>query len=146
MSETLQPFHIANDQLGQPDALRAQMKTDGYLFFRKLLPTSAVDEVYQAILDICQACNWADADGHAQGEPRLEGRPEFWEVYDRVQSLEIFHALAHRPELLNLIEILVQETPFVQPRNIARISFPNAQHFTTPPHQDYVHIQGTPTV
>ncbi|MFN8492298.1 MAG: phytanoyl-CoA dioxygenase family protein [Caldilineaceae bacterium] len=145
MSE-MQPFVDSSALLGQPAALRTRMQQDGYLFLPGLLPTAAVGEVYNAIMAICKACQWVDVDGHAQGEPRLEGRPEFWEVYDRVQSLEMFHALAHRPELLNLIEILAQETPFVQPRNIARISFPNAQHFTTPPHQDYVHIQGTPDV
>ncbi len=142
----MRPFTDSSALLGQPAALRTRMQQDGYLFLPGLLPTAAVGEVYDAIMAICKACQWVDSEGHAQGEPRLEGRPEFWEVYDRVQSLESFHALAHRPELLNLIEILVQERPFLQPRNIARISFPNAQHFTTPPHQDYVHIQGTPTV
>jgi hypothetical protein len=142
----LLPYQASSDLAGQPAALRERMKQDGYLFFRGLLPATAVSEVYDAILAICQACNWADSAGHAQGQPRLEGRPEFWEVYDQVQCLEVFHALAHRPELLQIIEILVQETPFAHPRNIARISFPQAENFTTPPHQDYVHIQGTPDV
>jgi ectoine hydroxylase-related dioxygenase (phytanoyl-CoA dioxygenase family) len=146
MTDTLQPFQTSNELLDQPAALCARMKQNGYLFFRGLLPAETVSEVYRAILAICQAAGWADAEGHAQGQPRLEGAPDFWEVYDQVQRLESFHALPHRPELLSLIETLVEEQPFVHPRNIARISFPQAEHFTTPPHQDYVHIQGTPDV
>ncbi|MFN8442938.1 MAG: phytanoyl-CoA dioxygenase family protein [Caldilineaceae bacterium] len=146
MNETLSPFQISNDLLDQPDALRARMQQEGYLFFRGLLPAAAVGEVYAAILKICQEHDWADAEGHAKGEARLEGSPDFWAVYDPVQRLEVFHALAHRPELLQLIGELVQETPFAHPRNISRIVFPQTEHFTTPPHQDYVHIQGTPDV
>ncbi len=146
MSEILHPFHISNDILDQPSALRARMKKDGYLFFRGLLPIDAVSQVHSAILTICQQHDWADAHGHAQGQARLEGAPDFWAVYDPVQRLELFHALAHRPELLKLIGDLVQETPFLHPRNISRITFPQTEHFTTPPHQDFVHIQGTPDV
>jgi len=142
----LTPFTNSSDLLGQPAALQARMQQDGYLFLAGLLPIKAVGEVYNAIMAICQECHWADAAGHAQGPARLEGAPDFWEVYDRVQSQEIFHALAHRPELLQLIKVLVKETPFLHPRNIARITFPQTEHFTTPPHQDYVHIQGTPDV
>jgi hypothetical protein len=146
MTDTLIPFRESTALLGQPEALRNQMQEDGYLFFRGLLPLSVVDEVYQAILQICREQGWADAAGHAQGPARIEGAPDFWEVYDRVQTLELFHALPHRPELLRLIEILVQEQPFLHPRNIARITFPQTEQFTTPAHQDFVHIQGTPDV
>jgi hypothetical protein len=142
----LTPFTDSSNLLGQPEALRARIQQDGYLFLRGLLPISAVGEVYDTIMKICKDCGWADSEGHAQGPARLEGAPEFWEVYDRVQASETFHAFAHRPELLNLIELLVQETPFLHPRNIARITFPQTENFTTPPHQDYVHIQGTPDV
>ena len=146
MGETLYPFQISNDLLAQPAALRERMASDGYLFFRGLLPASAVGEVYNTILNICRAHDWADEAGLAKGEIRVEGAPTFWEVYDEVQKSEDFHALAHRPELMKLIADLVQETPFLHPRNISRIVFPQTEHFTTPPHQDYVHIQGTPDV
>ncbi|MEZ4866375.1 MAG: phytanoyl-CoA dioxygenase family protein [Caldilineaceae bacterium] len=136
------PFTDSTELLREPDALRARMATEGYLFIRNLVPRPTLDELYAAILAICQREGWADDEGHAQGEPRLEGSPEFWSVYDALQSLESFHALAHRPELLAIIETLVQERPLVHPRNIARISFPHAEHFTTPAHQDFVHVQG----
>jgi hypothetical protein len=140
----MQPFNDASDLLETPAALRSEMQTNGYLFLPGLLQPETVGEVYAEILRICQQQGWADAHGHPQGPPRLEGHDEFWEVYDPVQQLESFHALAHRPEILHVIEMLVQETPFPHPRNIARITFPQAEHFTTPPHQDHALIQGTP--
>ncbi len=140
----MKPFIDATDLLDQPTALRARMRQDGYLFVRGLLPQATLAAAQQAILTICQNHGWADAAGHAQGVARLEGSPEFWDVYDDLQRLEAFHALAHRPELLGMIETLVQEPAFVHPRNIARITFPQAEHFTTPAHQDFVHVQGTP--
>ncbi len=142
----LQPFTDSSDLLGQPAALRGRMQQDGYLFMPGLLPTGAVQEVYSAIMAVCQECGWADGAGHAQGPARIEGAPDFWQVYDRVQQSEVFHAFAHRPELLQMIEVLVQDQPFLHPRNISRITFPQTEQFTTPPHQDYVHIQGTPDV
>ncbi len=139
----IKPFVASQDLLAQPEALRERVRSDGYLFFQGLLPQEVVSEVYKDILDICREKGWADSQGRVQGPPRLEGHPEFWEVYDAVQRLESFHALAHRPELVGVVEDLVQEEVFVHPRNIARITFPQAEHFTTPPHQDFILIQGT---
>lgn len=140
----IQPFTNAKPLLTEPAQLRQQMQQDGYLFLAELLPAAALTEVYNAIIELCQQQGWADANGRAQGETVVEGEDAFWAVYDPLQKLECFHALAHRPELLDVIEVLVQESPFVHPRNIARISYPQTEHFTTPPHQDFVHIQGTP--
>jgi ectoine hydroxylase-related dioxygenase (phytanoyl-CoA dioxygenase family) len=120
------------------------MAQEGYLFIRALLPTEAVATLYDQIAGICRKYGWMDDDGYAQGEPRLEGKAEFWEVYDEVQCLEEFHALAHHPSIIKLIRALVQEEVLVHPRHIARIAYPRAEFFTTPPHQDHVLIQGTP--
>ncbi|MBV7329204.1 phytanoyl-CoA dioxygenase family protein [Chloroflexi bacterium TSY] len=143
MSEQMGPFINAKDLLETPDQLRATMKKNGYLFLPGLLTRAVVGEVYDSIMNLCKEHEWAHDDGRAKEPVRLEGEDAFWEVYDPLQKLELFHGLAHRPELLNVIEILTQDTPFVHPRNIARIAYPQAEHFTTPPHQDFVHIQGT---
>lgn len=129
--------------IDQPEELRRRMSRDGYLFFCGLIPAEALHELYDAILAICQQHGWADAQGCMIGRPKVEGDPEYFGVYEQVQRLESFHALAHRPELTGVIKSLVQETVLVHPRNIARISPPNAQKFTTPPHQDFALIQGT---
>ncbi len=140
----MKPFLDSRDVLDQPAELRERMSRDGYLFISSLLPRQSLTAIHDAILDICRQKGWADAHGRAIGRPRPEGDPEYWEVYDLVQRLESFHALAHRPEIIRVIEAIVQEPVLVHPRNIARISPPNAQRYTTPPHQDFVLIQATP--
>jgi hypothetical protein len=140
MEEFLDSSGVAD----QHDLIRERMARDGYLFLRGLLPPEPVHELYNAIMALCQQQGWADAQGRASGQPRLEGSPEFWAVYDGVQRMELFHAFAQRPEVLNMVETLVREPVLAHPRNIARISFPNAEFFTTPAHQDFVHIQATP--
>lgn len=140
----IQPFTNTSARLANPASLRAQMQRDGYLFLPGLLPRDPLDTVYNAIVQICQQQGWADEDGRVQGPTVVEGEDAFWSVYDPLQKLEVFHTLAHRPELLQVIEALVEETSFVHPRNIARITYPQTEHFTTPAHQDFVHIQGTP--
>lgn len=141
---SIQPFSDSRALLQSPAELRSRMKQDGYLFISGLVPHESINEVYGAIMRICQQKGWADERGRAQGPTVVEGEAAFWAVYDPLQKLACFHALAHRPEILQVIQALVQEPPFVHPRNIARITYPQTEHFTTPPHQDFVHIQGTP--
>lgn len=137
-------FTCSRALLNQPESLRRRIEEEGYLFLASLVPKADADEVYRAIMRICREEGWADAQNLALGEPRLEGREGWWEVYDRVQCLEEFHALAHHSNILRVIEAIVQEPALVHPRNIARITFPATAHYTTPPHQDYPLIQGTP--
>ncbi len=140
----MQRFLDSSAALDKPALLRGRMARYGYLYLPGLLPAGIVHDMHAAILNICIRHGWLDTQGHPRDSARLEGSPEFFEVYDDVQRLEAFHAFAHRPEVLHVMELLVQEVVLVHPRNIARISFPHAEHFTTPAHQDYVHIQATP--
>jgi hypothetical protein len=140
----MEAFIDSSSVLDRPAMLRGRMVRYGYLFFRGLLPVDVVTAMYDTIIGACRDKGWVDEQNHPAGQPRLEGSPEFFEVYDAVQRLEQFHAFAHRREVLRVIETLVQEQVFVHPRNIARISFPKAEFFTTPAHQDFVHIQATP--
>ncbi len=142
--QELHPFRDSSDLLLNPEALQRQMQEEGYLYLSSLLPKDVVHEVYAIIIELCQTYGWADQQGFAQGSARLEGSDAWWEVYDPLQKQESFHALPHRPELLQLMEALVGETVLVHPRNIARIVFPATEFFSTPPHQDYPLIQGTP--
>ncbi|MCS7224507.1 MAG: phytanoyl-CoA dioxygenase family protein [Armatimonadetes bacterium] len=141
--EVLKEFRDAMPILSDGNQLRERMTQDGYLFFRRLLPEDEVLAVRRDIIRLCQDKGWVDETERASSHPRWEGSDDYWEVYDALQCLESFHALAHRPELKDIVYHLVQEEVFVHPRNIARITFPNVDQSTTPPHQDYVHIQGT---
>ena len=138
-----EPFFDASPLRGDADALQARMTQDGYLFLPGLLPSAQVASLYGEILALGRKAGWVDAEGNARGEPRLEGADDWWEVYDRLQTLESFHALAHVPALTGVVEALVRKPVFPHPRNIARITFPGAAFFTTPAHQDFPLIRGT---
>ncbi|MDW8028318.1 MAG: phytanoyl-CoA dioxygenase family protein, partial [Armatimonadota bacterium] len=141
-SETLLPFEDSRPLLHDADAIKERMERDGYLFISQLVPEDDVREVSDAIQQICRKEGWMDEKGYPTREPVLEGQTEWFIVYDKVQCLEAFHALAHHPNILQVIESIVREPVFVHPRNIARIVFPGTDYYATPPHQDYVHIQG----
>ena len=138
------PYRDSTPERNDVPALRRRMSEDGYLFLSGLLPADAVGALRERILELCRAQGWADAEGNPQGAARLEGQAAWWEVYDPLQKSRVFHALAHRAELMGVMERLFGEAALVHPRNIARITFPDAAFFTTPAHQDFPLIQGTP--
>ncbi|HEY0828167.1 MAG TPA: phytanoyl-CoA dioxygenase family protein, partial [Bacilli bacterium] len=65
-------------------------------------------------------------------------------LYLEIQKLEVFHEIAHDPVILNIMFLLFEQEAFPHPRNICRILLPHPQLRPTPPHQDFLHIQGTP--
>jgi ectoine hydroxylase-related dioxygenase (phytanoyl-CoA dioxygenase family) len=145
----LRPFTISNDALNDGDVLRERMTRDGYLFFRNLIPTEAIQAARAEILQLCAAAGWlAEGTKTEEGIARpgvtwVEPQPEFMEVYNAVQKGQAFHALALTPPLMTMLQTLFGEEPLAHSRNIARIIFPQNTLFTTPSHQDYIHIQGT---
>ncbi|MGC8669327.1 MAG: phytanoyl-CoA dioxygenase family protein [Chthonomonadales bacterium] len=138
-----------NELLLRPSALREHADQSGYLFFRHLVDRAAIEKVRRGILALCARAGWLAAGTDpaegiaAPGVAFVEPQPQFMEVYDQVMRLESFHALAHDAGLTAVFQALFGETVLVHPRNIARIIFPHNVRFTTPAHQDYVHIQGT---
>jgi ectoine hydroxylase-related dioxygenase (phytanoyl-CoA dioxygenase family) len=145
----MEPFAESNEMLGDAAALRRRAQMDGYLFFRNLVDQHAVREVRREFVRIVHRHGWLDEgadpdDCITSQPPRIEGMAEFWPVFTDFQRLECFHALAHTPAILDMLESVLGEPVLVHPRNIGRIIFPTTP--PTPPHQDYVHIQGTPDV
>ncbi|MCY4404327.1 MAG: phytanoyl-CoA dioxygenase family protein [Candidatus Poribacteria bacterium] len=144
----IEPFTESNEFLSQPDKLREQARQDGYLFFRKLIDTDSIQQLRQNFLEICHRHGWAQGgetlmDGIRIGGPFMEGDDGYWPVLDEFQSLESFHAFAHHPAILDMCDKLFGEKTLVHPRNIGRIMFPENTKFTTPAHQDFIHIRGT---
>lgn len=143
-------FAISNDLLSDADALRQRAQADGYLFFRGLADQDALRQLRRQILGFCADAGWLQPGTDpndaiaAPGVAPIEGQPDYMSVYDRVMRLEAFHAFAHQPALLAVLDALFGEPTLVHARNIARIIFPQATQHTTPAHQDYIHIQGTP--
>jgi hypothetical protein len=145
----MKPFLDSTDALQSPAELRARAARDGYLFFRGLLPPEPLRETRLRILGVCARHGFLapgtdpDLAIAAPGVRFREGDPEYMAAYDEIQKLETFHALAHHPAIVDMLHALFGEEVLVHPRNIARVMFPQNTQFTTPAHQDYVHIQGT---
>lgn len=58
-------------------------------------------------------------------------------------KLQEFQALQHHPNLIEVIERILGEPVMPHARIIGRTIFPQREVFTTPPHQDFIPIQGT---
>lgn len=142
MNKTV-PFHDSEPDFHDAETLRQRLDDEGHLFFKGRIPKPDLNAVYEDIWQLCVEKNWVDSDGSIVADPPIiEGEERFWEVYDPLQKLESFHALAHHFSILEPLALVLSEPVFVHPRNIGRISFPQATQFATPPHQDFPLIQG----
>lgn len=157
----LQPMYEANELLLDPlqdpsstdaqaktIALRERLQTDGYLFFRQIIPQPALLELRDQMTRILADVGWIlDGDqrlaAKAIGLAQREGEPGYFEAHDRIVKLEALHSLAHEPHLLAVMRQVLGESAFPHPLSITRLVFPNNPEITTPPHQDYRNNQGT---
>lgn len=147
----MKPFVESSDIANDGDALRRRADGDGYLFLRNWVDKEAVLAARRDIAAVLQDAGWIDAGTDADEAvtshpPHVSGETEFSPVYDRVQMLESFHTLAHDEAILEVTGHLLGYDVLLQPSNIARFIFPTNLEQTTPAHQDFVHIQGTPEV
>jgi len=142
------PLKTSNCLLDDAAALRARLAGEGYLFFEGLIDGKPIRALYEDILRILDRHHWLDrayptADARSRAVPAMEGEPEYFAVYDEVQKLERFHGLAHETSVMAAMRQAVGQTAFPHPLGIARLSFPDNDECTTPPHQDYPNNQGT---
>ena len=150
-------FTDSTPLLDSPEALRERAAEDGFLFFKGFLPKEPLLELRRQILEILDGHGWLkkgvdlmEGVGDREAIARdAEADPQWTRIgvgqqaYREVQSLELFHTLPHHPKLLAFYEMLFQAPAFPHPRNIARVMMPASSLAPTPPHQDYIYIQGT---
>lgn len=161
MANTISVGYVdSSPLLGNAEALRQRAAEDGYLFFKGLLPRDLVMELRRQFLEVLGQFGWVDKRHDpmdAYGDPKAiakENREELiscgtgvhQRAYQAIQRLELFHALAHHPNLIAVYEQLLGTAVLPHPRNIARLMLPSPHNAPTPPHQDYIHIQGTKNV
>ena len=147
----MKPFVESNDISNDGEALRRRADRDGYLFLRNWVDKEAVLAARRDIAGVLQDAGWIDGgtdpeEAMTSHPPHVSGEPEFSPVYDRVQRIESFHTLAHDEAIMEVTGHLLGDDVLLQPSNIARFIFPTNLEQTTPAHQDFVHIQGTPDV
>jgi ectoine hydroxylase-related dioxygenase (phytanoyl-CoA dioxygenase family) len=150
-------FLDSSPLLGNPTALLERAASEGYLFFKGLLPVADVLEVRRDILAVVERHGWRQPGSHAlDGQvdldainrtPNHELRSDIGvttKIYEDVQRLESLHRLPHHPRLLALYKDLFGgRKVLAHPRHIARMMTPHPSLVPTPPHQDFPLIQGT---
>jgi len=150
-------FTDSTPLLGAPDELRARAAVDGFLYFKKFLAPEPLLELRRQILEIIQRAgllktgmDLMEGVGDLEAIARAEAAdPQWarlgvgWNLYRDVQCLELFHSIPHQPKLLALYRSLFGEEVLPHPRHIARVLLPAPSFVPTPPHQDYLYIQGT---
>lgn len=145
----MQPFLNSTEVLGDGKELRERMERDGYLFVRALLPAEILEDLRLQMLEILREAGWVRADGPLEeafadlGGFCVEPQPQYMEIYHRLYKLQAFHAIQHHPNLIGLFERMLGEAAMPHPRIIGRIIFPRREAYTTPPHQDFIPIQGS---
>ena len=147
----LSKFLISEPATEDAQTLRERLQQTGYLFFRGLISVPQIRATRAEILKACAAEGWlqpgtdSEEGIAAPGIAHTEPEPDFMTVYSQILRGQAFNTLSHDPGLLGVLRGLFEENPLPHARNIARIIFPQNTDYTTPSHQDYLHIQGTET-
>ena len=147
----MRPFVESNDIRDDSAELRRRAASDGYLFFREFADAESILQTRRDITAILEGVGWLDKgtdpfEALTTQRARLNGTEEFDPVYDLMQRLESFHTLGHDGAITDLLERLFGQQPMLQPSCNIRVIFPSRLEYTTPPHQDFIHIQGSPDV
>ncbi len=144
-------FRDSTDLIGDATCLRARAEADGYLFIRGLLPVDNLERARLEFLEVLRDVGYADAEGYRDQLVNPGNIPDGRgsipnDTYARLYLLESFHALQLEPALLGVMEDLLEPPVLAHPSIISRVMFPQREMFTTPPHQDFPHVQGTADV
>lgn len=131
-------------------SLREEMDAYGYLFIRGLLPTDDLNRLLGEITQVVYGAGWLLPDQNPLERMADlnaacgDSDPSFKRVYEKVFSLETFHAFAHHPALQQVMNLLVGPQLLIHPKPIVRLMFPNCERFVVHAHQDHQAIGGDP--
>ena len=144
-------YRDATALLDNKKALRRKFDTDGCAYFAGLIPRDEVLALRRIFLEQLDKWGWLAPDtGLMDGiidlsidEAEGSWQQRYYSAYPDLFRLQEFHRLAHHPAIISLFEKLFGEAVLVHPRNIVRPMVPHKDSAPTPPHQDYIHVQGT---
>ena len=149
----MRPFLDSTDAAADCPELLRRMQRDGYLFIRGLLPRADIEALRLELLGIANEEAWLERDTRVEdgiANPAafaVEPQDQYRKCYFRMYCRESFHTLPHHPNLTTLFNRMLADEILMHPRIIGRVIFPrgdDTDDFTTPAHQDFPHVQGTP--
>ena len=147
----MNPFRDSTDILHDSASLARRLSHDGYLFFPRLIPPDYVCKLRQSMLKILDNAGWIDTGSGYDLESAIGNSKSFVPDTDPTATAVMIQQIAlpsvrdvqHHSMLISLFERIFDEPVFPLPRVIPRTLFPNQDDHTTPPHQDYPHVQGS---
>jgi hypothetical protein len=144
-------FTDSTPLLKTPAVLRKRAREEGYLYFRGLIPREDVLRMRSLVLAHCHREGWTDpAFPRLEGRmkpgltPVIEGQPAWQPFYQLLYTRRELHAFNQHPQLMRACRALFHGKVLAHARPIVRVMFPGASRYTTPPHQDFFYIGGTP--
>jgi Phytanoyl-CoA dioxygenase (PhyH) len=138
MEELLDSAALAHD----PDRLQARLASDGYLFFRGLLPADAVDEAGARVRTILRTGGWREDAAPVPGTSRRAalGKGARDAAFLAAMASRPFNRIPYLPPLRGMIRSLLGPTAFSYPVKVLRAvhpetpgNEPQGRHI----HQDY---------
>jgi hypothetical protein len=149
--KAIEGFRDSKGLLRAPRQLRERAAEDGYLFFQGLLPRADVLRFRSLVLSHCQREGWLDPDQPridgitpAGLTPVIEGQEGWRPFYNLLYTRRELHAFNQHPRLMKACSVLFGGPVLAHARPIVRVMFPGVSRYTTPPHQDFFYIGGTP--
>ena len=147
----MEKFKDSNKIRLQGELLKKRLQDEGYLFLAALIPKEDVLKVRQKMISILNEFGWIDNSSGNKLDDAVGNEQAFVPDTDPVSnsimkkqiSSFIIRDLQHHRNLISLFKRIFDHSVFPLPRVIPRTLFPNQDEHTTPPHQDYPHVQGS---
>jgi|ETNmetMinimDraft_30_1059905.scaffolds.fasta_scaffold112962_2 hypothetical protein len=125
---TYRQLNDSTEQLGDISRLAEHLHEDGYLFLRGVLPAERALQVKRDIIAVLQTRNVIEND--IGDDPLWSGGPqpteaEHMRFYDEIVRLDSYNQLAESPEIVSLMEGLLEGPVRVWKQRLIRIIYPD---------------------
>ena len=141
------PLLDSSASLGEPDELIRRAGSDGYLYLRGLFDPNVVRDLRRLVLAECVRLGWLEAGPAtdlARAHPALRGirtgDPQSVELLARVLPSVELDRIRREPSLERILGAVFGGGFETHQGDVCRVVFPNAEHLTTPPHQDGAYV------
>jgi Phytanoyl-CoA dioxygenase (PhyH) len=122
--------------------MREQLAGPGYAVLRGLLDADELRRLRARIVGVMHSQGWVLPEGDAlpSAQAPREGGDGWWPGYAAIQSIEELHSLGHDKRLIQVVEEALGTHVLAHNRRIVGMALPG---YGTPPHQDFVSVQGS---